>query len=53
MEVWQSPVYCNSLENCRFRKGSVSSNLTASTKTYSGAGNWQTGSVENAVTQEV
>ena len=31
MEVWQSPVYCYSLENCRFRKGPVSSNLTAST----------------------
>jgi hypothetical protein len=31
METWQSPVYCYSLENCRFRKGSVSSNLTVST----------------------
>ena len=31
MEVWQSPVYCYSLENCRLSNGSVSSNLTAST----------------------
>ena len=31
METWQSPVYCNSLENCRLRKGPVSSNLTVST----------------------
>ena len=32
MEAWQSPVDCNSLENCRPFAGSVSSNLTASTK---------------------
>ena len=32
LEVWQSPVYCNSLENCRASDGTVSSNLTASTK---------------------
>ena len=31
IEAWQSPVYCSSLENCRLRDGSVSSNLTAST----------------------
>lgn len=31
MEAWQSPVYCNGLENRRIRNGSVSSNLTAST----------------------
>jgi hypothetical protein len=31
-EAWQSPVYCNSLENCRTLKGPVSSNLTASAK---------------------
>ena len=31
MEVWPSPVYGSSLENCRLRKGSVSSNLTTST----------------------
>ena len=30
MEAWQSPVYCDSLENCRELKPSVSSNLTAS-----------------------
>ena len=30
IEAWQSPVYCSSLENCRIRDGSVSSNLTAS-----------------------
>ncbi len=32
MEVWQSPVYCSSLENCRSRDGAVSSNLTTSTR---------------------
>ena len=30
-ETWQSPVYCNSLENCRMLKCPVSSNLTVST----------------------
>ena len=34
MEAWQSPAYCNSLENCRLLTGSVSSNLTASTNQY-------------------
>ena len=32
MEAWSSLVYGNGLENRRFWKGSVSSNLTASTK---------------------
>ena len=32
MEACQSPVYWNSLENCRLRKGSVGSNPTASSK---------------------
>ena len=32
MEMWQSPVYCNSLENCRGCEPTVSSNLTVSAK---------------------